>query len=66
MKTSIAFAMLVLVGCATTPEQLATQRFESCMQQTIGPFGIFAGIEARRQAAETCKSLVQTTGKSPT
>jgi hypothetical protein len=58
-------AFTALTGCATTPEQAAaeaaTDRFESCMDRTLGSFGPFqfGTQDARLKAAEICKDVMK-------
>jgi uncharacterized protein YcfL len=57
----IVAGMFLLVGCASTPKEAATDRFESCMDSTLASFGPFrfGTQEARLKAAEICKDVMQ-------
>lgn len=61
MRAFIAAGMFLLAGCASTPEEAATDRFESCMDSTLASFGPFrfGSQEARLKAAEICKDVMQ-------
>jgi hypothetical protein len=62
MLRAITLAWLAaLAGCASTPEQAATDRFESCMDSTLASFGPFrfGTQEARLKAAEICKDVMK-------
>lgn len=65
MRALIAAGLILLTGCASTPEQsaqeAATDRFESCMDSTLSSFGPFrfGTQEARLKAAEICKEVMQ-------
>lgn len=55
----IAIAVSSCVGCATVADTIARhqeqERFESCMQMTLGKFGDFKSQDARLKAAELCQ-----------
>ncbi len=52
-------AIVTCAGCATVADTIARhqeqERFESCMQMTLGKFGDFKSQDARLKAAELCQ-----------
>ena len=62
MRPFTIMTVLLLAGCASTPEEAATERFEACMDRTLASFGPFrfGSQEARLKAAEICKDVMQT------
>lgn len=68
MRKLLVIGLLMLTGCATTPDEAATERFETCMDRTLATFGPFrfGGPEARLKAAEICKEVMQTQPTPPT
>ncbi len=57
---ALALAILIVSGCASSPDEDAADRFESCMDSTLGSVGPFTygSQEARLKAAEICKDVM--------
>ncbi|HEY6641898.1 hypothetical protein [Povalibacter sp.] len=66
MRSIVIFSLLMLAGCASSPEQAAheaaTDRFETCMDNTLASFGPFrfGTQESRLKAAEICRDVMKT------
>jgi hypothetical protein len=60
LLATVAAAALLISGCASTPEQLATKRFDDCMDATLPSFGPvkIATADQRLKAAEVCKGVM--------
>ena len=64
MRCYLAICMLLIFSaCASTPrtpQELATKRFEKCMDETLPSFGPvqIATANQRLKAAEVCKSVM--------
>ncbi len=61
--TAIYILVSACAGCASTPDtpqELATQRFQKCMDATLPSFGPvqIATADQRLKAAEVCKSVM--------
>ena len=62
----MAICVVLLSACASTPDtpqstqELATKRFEKCMDATLPSFGPLqiATADQRLKAAEVCKSVM--------
>ncbi len=57
---ALAVAFFTVSGCATSPDEAAADRFESCMDSTLGSVGPFTygSQDARLKAAEICKQVI--------
>jgi PBP1b-binding outer membrane lipoprotein LpoB len=60
LLATVAAAALLISGCASTPEQRATKRFDDCMDATLPSFGPLkiATADQRIKAAEVCKGVM--------
>jgi len=67
LLATLVTTALLIAGCASTPDtpqqeaqELATDRFEKCMEDTVPKFFIFkiATADQRLKAAEVCKGVM--------
>lgn len=80
MRLLVTVAAALICGCASTPEkpeqpeqlqqqreELATKRFEDCMEETLPKFVIFhvATADQRIKAAEVCRSVMSPSTAEP-